>query len=127
MSCNESPTWRGDIKRGIDSGFSLCCIACFLIRGEFVLRGWYNPSGAKDGDYAHIVCPMCRIWHKLCRTEIFYSYCRACNWEQFRRIRCNLCLKMPYNPLERPRYGIVKYIDDAGKERRTFRLIEVKR
>ena len=110
-------TTKEHYQNGLDSNFSLCCIAWFFIRMQFVVRGWYKPStrARPDGQYNHVVCPFCVVIHKLLKQEIFYSYCRDCDWLQYRKIKCNKCNKMPYNPLERRGFQIVP--DEYGGRR----------
>ena len=93
---------NGDIKAGLASGFSPCCIAYFLVRNKvnkWIFKGdiaRYNT--AMDSLYAkiaidrdhweHVPCPV----HKL--LSIFrlyvptYHRCEECGWQQLAKKEC---------------------------------------
>ena len=104
------PTKREHWAMGRQSGYSVCCIAFFFVRSwfmkTFVWRGFpeLTRSSTPKSEYRHIVCPFCKLWYAIVGTEIFYSYCRDCDWRQFRRVRCLKCGEFPYNPMESPCY-----------------------
>lgn len=119
----DSMTIREHIKQGMDSNYSPCCILWFLFRLKLIHIGLYNPYWDTNNDncdeYRHIACIFCKLYNKLMRVEIFYSYCRKCDWIQYRKMRCNVCHEMPYNPLERPHYEVIEHSSGEIKVTKT--------
>lgn len=88
---------RDDIKDGLDSGFSLCCIVYFLVR-----RAIYGLTGKliqlkQPKESQHVLCPFHIWWHSL--MPMRYHNCTTCNWKQYNKPKCVKCVscKHEYN------------------------------
>ena len=94
-------TFMQDIKRGLDSNYSLCCIVWFFLRFHI---SFIFKLDKKIGDKypicnsQHILCPICRLKYWFTKRQPEYTRCEHCDWTQCNKLKCNLCGRIPKWP-----------------------------
>lgn len=84
------------INDGLKSGYPICCIFYYFIRGIYrnikdIIFNELSPATDRYSEEQHIICPIHLIIYKNQKKKLKYYTCKKCNWHQFEIKNCNKC------------------------------------